>query len=119
MIVHLRIFGVMAQSIEEAWASLQTEQVSGHGYDTAVHAIARAASATALRNFYPLTSMNRLCLARTAFPFEDVQEAFVSVSLDGRYRVYRGSPYRDSPVEVAETSDPALASAELVRMVPE
>jgi hypothetical protein len=46
-------------------------------------------------------------------PFQEVPEACVLFSPDGTYSVYAGQ------LEVAETSDPETAIAELLRLIPE
>lgn len=70
-----------------------------------------------LRKYYPFTSMSRLCMAETRYPFQGLQPAYIEWLPKGPLRVYGGSPYPgDGPV-VLETDDPSEAVAELCRRV--
>ena len=58
------------------WDQLERQAASdallGGGYDRPLLELVRASSGTILREFYPFTSMCRLCLARRPYPFEGI-----------------------------------------------
>ena len=80
---------------DDAWATLR-EKTRWGGPDTRSRALQKLASAahhTALRQFFPYTSHHTLNFARSPYPFEDVQRAFVAISRHGTYLVMRGSSF--------------------------
>jgi len=87
----------------------------GHGLDEPLGPLLRAAHSTALRRFYPFTSMNRLCFAESPFPLEGLQSAFVAFVPEGhypggRYFVHNSLPFESSRRRhLLATSDPAEA----------
>ena len=87
----------------------------GDGFDEPLGPLLRAAHSTALRRFYPFTSINRLGFAESPFPLEGLQSAFVAFVPEGqypggRYFVHNGLLFESSPRRhVLATSDPAEA----------
>ncbi|HVD02136.1 MAG TPA: hypothetical protein VNG93_13480 [Candidatus Dormibacteraeota bacterium] len=83
-------------------------------------ALLEASRDTGLRQFYPFTSVNRLCLARgSQFPLDDIQPAHVEFFPDLRYVVRKGSPYPPdyvAPIDV-NTDDAAAAISALTRLL--
>jgi hypothetical protein len=103
---------VRGDSFDSAWRALR--EYRGYGthdaLNDAVRRLADSAAGTALEQFFPYTSLTRLCFARSPYPFEDVPPAFVSFSNAGDYWVYRGFPYVDADLaEILETTDAAEA----------
>jgi hypothetical protein len=98
--------------LEAAWHKLaqQRDALRG-GFDRPLADLVRAAEATALRSFYPFTSMARLCFAETRFPYEGVQPGYIEFYPGGRFVVYRGLPHGDSTAWLAtENADTAVAT---------
>ena len=109
-------FGAAWERLEEQTAS---EQLFGGGYDLPLLALLKASRNTTLRRWYPFTSMNRLCLAGSPFPFEDLQPCHIEFYPGGRYRVMRGAPYPSdevAPVDL-ETTDADTAIAAAIRVL--
>lgn len=105
------------------WARLEqqarAESIFSGGYNKPLLGIIEATALTPLRQFHPFTSLNRLCFARSRFPFEDIQPALIEFYPDGRYVVRSGGPYptsRTPPVEL-ETTDPRGAVSATVRLL--
>jgi len=112
-----------AGEFHERWDALERQAASsalfGAGYDPYLLDLIRSSAGTILREFYPFTSLSRLCLARSPYPFLDIQPGHVEFYADGRYRVMAGSPYPAGsvvPTEL-ETDDARTAVAGLVRLV--
>ena len=97
----------------------EKEKVLGGGYDRPLYELLAACRSTILRRFYPFTSVARLCFARSAWPFEDVQPVQIEFHPRRRYIVCRGGPYPAdaNPPIALKTDDPALAAAEAVRLL--
>ena len=88
------------------WRQLaETKPVGQTGLRKAVSALALAAIETPLGDFYPFTSVNRLCFATTPYPFESIQMGYIGFSRTGEFAVLKGDPYGDDPRFVMETSD--------------
>ena len=118
------------ESFDEAWSLLVGEgpvmflrgetglhaeqRATPDGTELALRALAALASRTVLRQFYPFTSMNRLCLARSA-SHQDLQPACVAYTRDGTYWVYSGSPYGSDARCLAERVTAEEAVEVLVR----
>lgn len=108
---------------EAVWNQLELEtrdrEIFGGGYDQPFRKLLEASRATSLRQFFPFTSMCRLCFARSEYPFRDLQPAFVEFFPGDRYIVRSGTPYsvdRDPPVEL-ETGEPMVAIANIIRLL--
>ena len=79
---------------ERMWGALTQDALTqrprlGHGYDEVLVALARTARDTRLGEYFPFTSMSRLCFAATPWPFEDIQAAYVEFDPSGHLAVYR------------------------------
>lgn len=93
-------------SFETQWSELAAVRDQGLGpYDEALTTLAAAGRRSPLTALWPFTSMNRLCLARSRFPFEEIQQGFIAFDPDGTFYVYEGGPYDDSHACVSETKD--------------
>jgi hypothetical protein len=91
----------------------------GGGYDRALSNLLEATRDTALRGFNPFTSMNRLCFARSSWPFQDIQPALIEFRPEGTFVVRSEGPYpghHDGPIAL-ETSDPGAAVAAAIRVL--
>lgn len=77
-----------AERFDEDWRRL----VESSEHD-ARHNLVAAAFGSTLRRFFPFTSLNRLCFATSAYPFEVIKGAFVIIDPDGFYVACSGSPY--------------------------
>jgi Family of unknown function (DUF6193) len=108
-------------SVEASWdkltEQLRDEKLFGGGYDRPLLELVNASRGTNLRRFFPFTTMNRLCFARThPWTVEDAQPASIEFWPVGRYQVRAAGPYRDPPV-VLDTMDPVAAIEEAVRIL--
>jgi len=100
------------------WGLLETgPDALGGGYDEPMRRLVAVARKTRLHKLHPFTSMNRLCFARTPWPFEDVQPGYVAFYPDGKYEVWRGGPYKDQSTCVLRTHDSAAAIATLLQQI--
>lgn len=104
-----------ASAYDEDWDSL----VRGEGWDGSIYrsglvALATSAKASALREFFPFTSVNQLCFARgstfrSTLRFDDEQPVSVAFTVQGIYSVLEGS--RVEAALLLETRDPDAAVA--------
>jgi len=108
---------------QEDWEQLTSQardgRLFGGGYDQSLLRLIDASRDTGLRRFHPFTSMNRLCFARSSWPFQDIQPALVEFLRDGKYIVRSEGPYppdRDGPIAL-ETADAAAAVSSLIRLL--
>ena len=105
------------------WEKLEQQtrdgSLFGGGSDEPCFKVVSLCRQSGLRRFHPFTSMNRLCFARSRFPFEDLQPAFIEFDRGDRYVVRNGQPYAhkaDAPIEL-ETDDPSSAAAATCRLL--
>jgi hypothetical protein len=102
---------------DDDWDSL----IRGDGWDGSIYrsalvALATSAKVSAVRQFFPFTSVNQLSFARgstfrSTLRFDDEQPVCVAFTAQGIYSVLEGSRYHDEATLLLETRDPVAAVA--------